>query len=163
VTNGTAAGTSELQVSWASAGELFTHVFRPEFTVVGGRALFAGEDANGNINLWITDGTSAGSQRHSSSIPIRQGNQNALLNHTAKIQFGPSPCLALMPRRAHRVRRQQECHLYFARRESSLSCADSNPESFAANPRAAEAAGNMLSISQAMAERCSRRSPSLRD
>ena len=36
----------------------------------------------------------------------------------------PRPRLALMPCRARRVRRQRECHLYFARRVSSLSCAD---------------------------------------
>jgi hypothetical protein len=32
--------------------------------------------------------------------------------------------LALMQCRAHRLRRQRECHLYFARRVTFLSCAD---------------------------------------
>ena len=36
----------------------------------------------------------------------------------------PRPRLALMPCRARRVRRQRECHLYFAHRVSFLSCAD---------------------------------------
>src|SRR5205085_12085075 len=36
----------------------------------------------------------------------------------------PRPRLALMPHRARRVRRQPECHLYFARQVSFLSCAD---------------------------------------
>ena len=32
----------------------------PDFTVIGNKALFVGSDVSGNYNLWITDGTSAG-------------------------------------------------------------------------------------------------------
>ena len=60
VTDGTAAGTSELSVAGSFAGGLFANVAAPDITVIGGTALFAGEDAAGNINLWVTDGTSAG-------------------------------------------------------------------------------------------------------
>ena len=60
VTDGTSAGTSELTVAGANPSGLFAQVFGPHFTVFGGRVLFAGEDADGHINLWSTDGTSAG-------------------------------------------------------------------------------------------------------
>ena len=61
VTDGTAAGTSELSVSGSYANGLFANLSAaPDITVIGGTALFAGEDASGNINLWVTDGTSAG-------------------------------------------------------------------------------------------------------
>ncbi len=61
VTDGTAAGTRELSVSGSYANGLFANVSAaPDITVIGGTALFAGEDASGNINLWVTDGTSAG-------------------------------------------------------------------------------------------------------
>jgi hypothetical protein len=53
--------------------------------------------------------------------PARQSN--ALLN--SAMQFRPSPRPWLW-RCARRVHRQRECHLYFARLVSSLSCAD-NP------------------------------------
>ena len=65
VTDGTAAGTSKLQVAGAYSGGLFFHVngntiINPDFTVLGNKALFLGDDANGAFNLWVTDGTSAG-------------------------------------------------------------------------------------------------------
>ncbi len=60
VTNGTAAGTSELSVSGSYANGLFAKVSAPDITAIGGTALFAGKDASGKINLWVTDGTSAG-------------------------------------------------------------------------------------------------------
>jgi hypothetical protein len=41
----------------------------------------------------------------------------------ARMQFRPSPRVWLR-RRARHVRRQPECHLYFARRVTFLSCAD---------------------------------------
>jgi ELWxxDGT repeat protein len=59
VTDGTSAGTSELTVTGASSnGLLFSN--NPEFTVLGGQALFEGWDASGNVNVWVTDGTLAG-------------------------------------------------------------------------------------------------------
>src|SRR5580704_17073298 len=60
VTDGTAAGTRELRVSGSYANGLFAKVSAPDITVIGGTALFAGKDASGKINLWVTDGTSAG-------------------------------------------------------------------------------------------------------
>jgi ELWxxDGT repeat protein len=60
VTDGTAAGTRELSVSDSYANGLFAKVSAPDITVIGGTALFAGKDASGKINLWVTDGTSAG-------------------------------------------------------------------------------------------------------
>ena len=59
-TDGTGAGTSELTVAGSYAGGLFATVAAPDFTVLGGKMLFDGQDANGNPNLWVTDGTSAG-------------------------------------------------------------------------------------------------------
>ena len=57
VSDGTAAGTSELVVAGAYSGGL-----KPsDITVLGnGKAVFQGADSSGNINLWITDGTAAG-------------------------------------------------------------------------------------------------------
>ena len=60
VTDGTSAGTSELAVAGEYSGGLFADSVWPNFTVFGSRTLFEGEDANGHYNLWITDGTSAG-------------------------------------------------------------------------------------------------------
>jgi ELWxxDGT repeat protein len=66
VTNGTSAGTNELRVAGESANGLFSGAARgapeidPEFTVLGGRALFQGVDARGRLGLWVTNGTSAG-------------------------------------------------------------------------------------------------------
>jgi ELWxxDGT repeat protein len=60
VTDGTAAGTSELSLPGGYAHGLFANVSAPDITVIGGTALFAGEDASGNVNLWVTDGTSLG-------------------------------------------------------------------------------------------------------
>jgi ELWxxDGT repeat protein len=60
VTDGTSAGTSELSVAGSDAGGLFTNVFAPHLTVFAGKALFVGEDANGTISLWTTDGTGPG-------------------------------------------------------------------------------------------------------
>jgi ELWxxDGT repeat protein len=57
VTDGTSAGTSELTVAGSDAGGLFTNVIAPHLTVFAGKALFVGEDANGTISLWATDGT----------------------------------------------------------------------------------------------------------
>ena len=60
VTDGTVAGTSELTVAGAYAGGLFNSAVDPDFTAFGGRALFLGSDASGHPDLWVTDGTSAG-------------------------------------------------------------------------------------------------------
>src|SRR5258705_6660051 len=54
---------------------------------------------------------------NSSSIAIRRGNQIAAQPH----------CRDAVQVALRRVRRQRECHLYFARRVSFLSCADIDP------------------------------------
>ena len=51
---------------------------------------------------------------NSSSIPIQRGNQMRC----------STPLRRCSPSRAARARRQRECHLYFARRVTFLSCAD---------------------------------------
>jgi ELWxxDGT repeat protein len=67
VTDGTAAGTHELiNISGASSHGLFLQdviapfVVDPEFTVFNGKVLFDGVNAAGNLGLWVTDGTAAG-------------------------------------------------------------------------------------------------------
>jgi ELWxxDGT repeat protein len=58
-TNGTTAGTYELTgISGAYSGGLF--IYSPFFTVFNGEVLFEGADAGGHAELWVTDGTSAG-------------------------------------------------------------------------------------------------------
>ena len=44
----------------AISGGLFLGRISPDFTIFGNKAVFAGEDASNRIDLWITDGTSAG-------------------------------------------------------------------------------------------------------
>jgi ELWxxDGT repeat protein len=62
VSNGTAAGTSELTI--ANANGIFNNIGgvdgNPDFTTYNGVALFQGEDDSGNVGLWMTDGTGAG-------------------------------------------------------------------------------------------------------
>jgi hypothetical protein len=60
VTNGTAAGTHELSISGAAAGGIFSSTAGPAFALFNGEALFGGRDASGNLGLWVTDGTAAG-------------------------------------------------------------------------------------------------------
>jgi hypothetical protein len=59
VTNGTAAGTSEISIAGAWSEGLFGPSL-PFITAFGSEALFAGYDASGHYNLWVTDGTSGG-------------------------------------------------------------------------------------------------------
>ncbi|TYL87677.1 hypothetical protein FXB40_40025 [Bradyrhizobium rifense] len=62
--DGTLAGTSELSVAGAyvggSGGGIFTQM-TPTAVTLGGKTYFTGRDASTNINLFVTDGTSAGS------------------------------------------------------------------------------------------------------
>jgi ELWxxDGT repeat protein len=62
-TDGTAAGTSELTVAGANSHGLFYGGGSPLFTVLGGKALFAGVDTSLHVNLWVTDGSSAGTSK----------------------------------------------------------------------------------------------------
>ncbi|MEH2484474.1 beta strand repeat-containing protein [Bradyrhizobium sp. AZCC 2230] len=62
--DGTQAGTSELLIPGAflggSGGGIFTQM-TPTAVTLGGKTYFTGRDASTNINLFVTDGTSAGS------------------------------------------------------------------------------------------------------
>jgi ELWxxDGT repeat protein len=61
VTDGTAAGTTELQIAGAGA------FFNPGgFTAFGNEVLFSATDEQGETSLWVTDGTSAGTRE----IPV---------------------------------------------------------------------------------------------
>jgi hypothetical protein len=65
ITDGTVAGTIELAVSGSDPGGLFANITQiADFTVLGRKILFAGDDASGHYNLWETGGTAAG------TIPI---------------------------------------------------------------------------------------------
>jgi hypothetical protein len=62
VTDGTGAGTTELDVSGAAtSGQGFFAGLSPVgLTVFGNEVLFGGVDASGNSGLWVTDGTGPG-------------------------------------------------------------------------------------------------------
>jgi ELWxxDGT repeat protein len=66
VTDGTAAGTTEIGgpgnigINNAYAGGLLPG--NTDFTVFNGEVLFLGRDTVGNVGLWVTDGTAAGTQ-----------------------------------------------------------------------------------------------------
>src|SRR5262249_41323585 len=60
ITDGTSVGSRELTITGANSHGLFSSDVGPDFTVVSSRALFVGYDANAHDNLWVTDGTSAG-------------------------------------------------------------------------------------------------------
>ncbi len=61
VTDGSQAGTTELNVAGASS-ELLRSGSYADFTVIGNRMLFVGTDSHFLNNLWVTDGTSAGTK-----------------------------------------------------------------------------------------------------
>jgi ELWxxDGT repeat protein len=62
LTNGTAAGTQEIVgYGGAPAGGIFSSSGSPpDFIVYNGNVLFQGMDASGNLGLWVTNGTTAG-------------------------------------------------------------------------------------------------------
>jgi ELWxxDGT repeat protein len=60
ITDGTSSGTRELEVSGGETNGLFAEVANPDFTVLNGKVVFAGYDATARNDLWVTDGTSAG-------------------------------------------------------------------------------------------------------
>ena len=60
VTNGTGAGTSELSVAGAFNNGGHPDLQPGDLTVFGSEVLFYGYDANDNANLWVTNGTAAG-------------------------------------------------------------------------------------------------------
>ena len=61
MSDGTAAGSSEIVPGTQSAYSLGPG----NLTTLGNKALFSGTDSSGNIGLWVTDGTAAGSSRSS--------------------------------------------------------------------------------------------------
>jgi hypothetical protein len=83
VTDGTSAGTSELTIAGSFAGGLFFDVSAPDLTVFGGKALFDGEDTSGNIGLWTTDGTGAGT----SELTVAGSNPNGLFFNVSEPDF----------------------------------------------------------------------------
>ncbi len=69
ITDGTSAGTKALIPAGADpTGLLAQPAGGPDFTVLGNKVLFAGRDTNFHLDLWVTDGTSAGT-----SAPIPAG------------------------------------------------------------------------------------------
>jgi ELWxxDGT repeat protein len=62
ITDGTVAGTHEISgISGAFSGGLFNAgAHPPYFTVFNGEVLFQGMDANGQLGLWVTNGTRLG-------------------------------------------------------------------------------------------------------
>jgi ELWxxDGT repeat protein len=60
VTDGTAAGTSELSVANVDTNDFDFGLLPQHFFVFGSEVLFSGEDANQLTGLWVTDGTSVG-------------------------------------------------------------------------------------------------------
>jgi ELWxxDGT repeat protein len=73
VTDGTSAGTRELNIPGAYSLGLFYGGFSPGFAAIGSKALFAGFDAAHHRNLWITDGTDAGTQEITAAGAASQG------------------------------------------------------------------------------------------
>ena len=90
VTDGTAAGTSEISVAGVGSEGLFglppaTHYFA---ALPDGRVLFSGIDANGHVNLWVTNGTSAGTSEISISKQFAGGfNPQHLTVFGSKVLF----------------------------------------------------------------------------
>jgi hypothetical protein len=81
VTDGTAAGTSELTVAGAYSGGLLystSPFINPDFTVLGANVLFDGDDASGHYNLWVTNGTSAGTRE----LPVSGASTGGLFGST---------------------------------------------------------------------------------
>jgi ELWxxDGT repeat protein len=80
-TDGTSAGTSELAVAGTRASGLFAISFHPQLTAFGGKALFEGYDATNRLNLWITDGTAAGT----SELAVAGAYSGGLFNASAPV------------------------------------------------------------------------------
>jgi ELWxxDGT repeat protein len=90
ITDGTAAGTRELVVNGADPSGLFynnaSSSLSPEFTLIGDKVLFKGYDVQGNVNLWVTDGTAAGT-----SEVLAAGAASGGLMPTDLVVLGPPP------------------------------------------------------------------------
>ena len=76
VTDGTAAETSEISVAASVRRGCCTPPASPYFAASpDGRVLFSGIDAKGDFNLWVTNGTSAGT----SEISLAKQDPNGLI------------------------------------------------------------------------------------
>ena len=77
VTDGTAAGTSEISVAGVGSEGLFgLPPASPQSAASpDGRVLFSGINAKGDFNLWVTNGTSAGT----SEISLAKQDPNGLI------------------------------------------------------------------------------------
>src|SRR5262249_9775902 len=92
VTDGTAAGTHELAVSGAFSGGLFNWFpggDNPDFTRFNGEVLFQGKDTSGNLGLWVTDGTAAGTHKLTG---ISGANSGGIFVLTGFANFHPAAC-----------------------------------------------------------------------
>jgi ELWxxDGT repeat protein len=88
LTDGTAADTHEIVgVGGAPAGGIFTGGFFPDFIAYNGKVLFQGEDASGNANLWVTDGTASGTQELTG---ISGAYTGGLFSQSVNPSFNPS-------------------------------------------------------------------------
>jgi ELWxxDGT repeat protein len=114
VTDGTAAGTSEISVAGVGSEGLFGPDPFPYFAALpGGRVLFNGIDAKGDFDLWVTNGTAAGTSEVSITNHGVDGlNPQFLTVFGSKVlfmgvdaQIRPSPMAAASrPRRRRRSR-----------------------------------------------------------
>lgn len=65
-TDGTAAGTIEIGglgnagISNVNSGGLLINTLDPNFTIFNDHVYFSGDNANGSLGLWVTDGTAGG-------------------------------------------------------------------------------------------------------
>jgi ELWxxDGT repeat protein len=91
VTNGTAFGTSELTgIANAYGGGLFSNgsgSINPDITVDGNVAFFDGYDGSGHLQLWVTNGTAAGT----SEVVAAGVDPTTGLNPTGFIALPVSP------------------------------------------------------------------------
>jgi hypothetical protein len=80
-TDGTASGTTELVVKGANAAGLFgdTSFIGPCFATLGSQVLFVAEDTKGYHNVWVTDGTAAGTHE----LVVPGANQYGLVSWSA--------------------------------------------------------------------------------
>jgi ELWxxDGT repeat protein len=87
VTDGTSAGTSEVIVVGSFSTGLFFNGENPDFTVIGNKALFEGVDSSDHLNLWATDGTSAGTSELTAANAYKGGLFSNTVAGNANVVF----------------------------------------------------------------------------